>query len=66
MTELAAARLEAGERAALVKRGLWLNYATLGYNAVEAVVSIVAGLPEDFAEFLRTGGAPVAGAGVGR
>ena len=32
------------ERAALVKRGLLLNYATLGYNAVEAVVAIVAGV----------------------
>lgn len=32
------------ERAALVRRGLLLNYATLGYNAVEAVVAIVAGI----------------------
>jgi len=31
------------DRAALVRRGLWLNYATIGYNLLEAVVSIVAG-----------------------
>jgi divalent metal cation (Fe/Co/Zn/Cd) transporter len=32
------------QRALLVRRGLWLNYLTIGYNAVEAVVSLVAGL----------------------
>jgi divalent metal cation (Fe/Co/Zn/Cd) transporter len=32
------------DRAALVRRGLLLNYATLGYNALEAVVAIVAGV----------------------
>lgn len=32
------------ERVALVRRGLLLNYATIGYNVLEAVVSIVAGL----------------------
>lgn len=31
-------------RAGLVRRGLWLNYVTLGYNAIEAVVSIAAGV----------------------
>jgi Co/Zn/Cd efflux system component len=31
-------------RPALVRRGLWLNYLTLGYNTVEAIVSIAAGL----------------------
>jgi divalent metal cation (Fe/Co/Zn/Cd) transporter len=31
-------------RPALVRRGLWLNYLTLGYNAVEAVVSLAAGV----------------------
>lgn len=31
-------------RARLVRRGLWLNWATIGYNLLEAVVSIVAGL----------------------
>lgn len=34
----------AADRPALVRRGLWLNYATIGYNSLEAVVSIVAGL----------------------
>lgn len=32
------------ERRALVRRGLWLNYATIGYNALEALVAILAGL----------------------
>ena len=32
------------DRVALVRRGLWLNYASLGYNALEAVVSLAAGL----------------------
>ena len=32
------------ERGALIRRGLLLNYATIGYNTVEAVVSLVAGL----------------------
>jgi divalent metal cation (Fe/Co/Zn/Cd) transporter len=31
-------------RTALVRRGLWLNYLTIGYNTIEAVVSLVAGL----------------------
>ena len=31
-------------RHALIRRGLLLNYATIGYNTVEAVVSLVAGL----------------------
>lgn len=31
-------------RATLVRRGLWLNYITIGYNTMEAVVSIVAGV----------------------
>ena len=31
-------------RVTLVRRGLWLNYATLSYNIVEAVVSLLAGL----------------------
>ena len=34
----------AGERHALVRRGLWLNFATIAYNTLEAVVSIVAGV----------------------
>lgn len=32
------------QRPALVRRGLFLNYLTIAYNAVEAVVSIAAGL----------------------
>ena len=32
------------ERSALVRRGLLLNYLTIAYNAMEAVVSIAAGL----------------------
>lgn len=34
----------AAGRTELVRRGLWLNYVTIGYNALEAVVSLVAGL----------------------
>jgi hypothetical protein len=32
------------DRAALVRRGMLLNYATLGYNALEAVIAVVAGV----------------------
>jgi len=32
------------DREALVRRGLWLNYATIAYNSLEAVVSLVAGV----------------------
>ena len=32
------------ERATLVRRGLLLNYATIAYNVIEAVVSLVAGI----------------------
>jgi divalent metal cation (Fe/Co/Zn/Cd) transporter len=32
------------ERTSLVRRGLWLNYLTIGYNSLEAVVSVAAGL----------------------
>jgi divalent metal cation (Fe/Co/Zn/Cd) transporter len=28
---------------ALVRRGLWLNYATIGYNTLEAIMSVAAG-----------------------
>ena len=31
-------------RSALIRRGLLLNYATIGYNTVEAVVSLIAGV----------------------
>ena len=36
--------LTVGDREALVRRGLQLNYLTIGYNVLEAVVSLVAGL----------------------
>lgn len=32
------------ERAALVRRGLWLGYATVAYNSLEGVIAIGAGL----------------------
>jgi divalent metal cation (Fe/Co/Zn/Cd) transporter len=32
------------DRSALVRRGLWLNYLSLGYNAIEAIVSLAAGV----------------------
>ena len=32
------------DREQLVRRGLWLNYASIGYNVVEAIVSIAAGI----------------------
>jgi divalent metal cation (Fe/Co/Zn/Cd) transporter len=38
MTEIVVPRM------ALVRRGLWLNYLTIGYNTIEAIVSLVAGL----------------------
>jgi divalent metal cation (Fe/Co/Zn/Cd) transporter len=31
-------------RAAIVRRGLWLNAATIAYNVLQAVVSLVAGV----------------------
>src|SRR4051812_42420221 len=31
-------------RPALVRRGLWLNYMTIGYNTIEAIVSLAAGV----------------------
>ena len=33
----------AANRPALVRRGLWLNYITIAYNTIEAVVSLAAG-----------------------
>ena len=32
------------DRAALVRRGIWLSYATIGYNSLEAIGSLIAGL----------------------
>ena len=34
----------AASRPALVRRGLWLNYLTIGYNTIEAIVSVAAGV----------------------
>jgi len=34
----------AATRPGLVRRGLWLNYLTIAYNTVEAIVSLTAGL----------------------
>src|SRR4051794_20471617 len=34
----------AAARGALVRRGLWLNYASIGYNTFEALASIVVGV----------------------
>ena len=33
-----------GDRLAFVRRGLWLNYLTIGYNLVEAIISVAAGI----------------------
>jgi divalent metal cation (Fe/Co/Zn/Cd) transporter len=33
-----------GSRPALVRRGLWLNYLTIAYNTIEALVSLAAGI----------------------
>lgn len=34
----------AAERPVLVRRGLWLNYLTIGYNSVEATIALAAGI----------------------
>jgi divalent metal cation (Fe/Co/Zn/Cd) transporter len=34
----------AASRSALVRRGLWINWFTIGYNTLEAVVSVAAGV----------------------
>jgi divalent metal cation (Fe/Co/Zn/Cd) transporter len=34
----------AHSRPDLIRRGLWLNYLTIGYNAVEGIVSVAAGV----------------------
>lgn len=36
--------MNAEDRVALVRRGLLLNYATISYNVLEAVIAIVAGV----------------------
>ena len=32
------------DRSALVRRGLWINWFTIGYNTVEAAISVAAGI----------------------
>jgi divalent metal cation (Fe/Co/Zn/Cd) transporter len=35
---------DGADRSSIVRRGIWLSYATIAYNALEAVVSIAAGI----------------------
>lgn len=44
MTDVARPQLSDFDRAALVRRGIWLSYATIGYNSLEAIGSLIAGL----------------------
>jgi len=44
MTDLSRPQLSDFDRAALVRRGIWLSYATIGYNSLEAIGSLIAGL----------------------
>jgi divalent metal cation (Fe/Co/Zn/Cd) transporter len=44
MTDMARPQLSDFDRAALVRRGIWLSYATIGYNSLEAIGSLIAGL----------------------
>src|SRR6266550_3811386 len=44
MTDIAHRQLSASDRAALVRRGIWLSYATIAYNSLEAIGSLIAGL----------------------
>ena len=44
MSDVPAVTTVSGARAVLVRRGLWLNYFTIGYNVLEAIISIGAGL----------------------
>src|SRR4026208_486015 len=48
-------------RPALVRRGLWLNYLTIGYNTIEAVVALTAGLVAGSGALIGFGG----GCGLG-
>jgi divalent metal cation (Fe/Co/Zn/Cd) transporter len=43
MTGLARPQLSDSDRATLVRRGIWLSYATIGYNSFEAIGSLIAG-----------------------
>ena len=44
LTEVTLTQRGSSERAALVRRGIWLSYATIGYNTLEAIGSLVAGV----------------------
>jgi divalent metal cation (Fe/Co/Zn/Cd) transporter len=44
MTDVARPQLSDFDRAALVRRGIWLSYVTIGYNSLEAIGSLIAGL----------------------
>lgn len=44
MTEVTEASLPDRKREALVRRGIWLSYATIGYNSLEAIGSLIAGV----------------------
>lgn len=44
MTDTRVSRLSDLDRATLVRRGIWLSYATIGYNSLEAIASLFAGL----------------------
>ncbi len=39
-----AVALEKGDRASLLRRGVWLEYITISYNGIEAVIAVGAGL----------------------
>jgi divalent metal cation (Fe/Co/Zn/Cd) transporter len=44
MTDTKRPELSDTDRAALVRRGIWLSYATIAYNSLEAIGSLIAGL----------------------
>src|SRR5467141_3330086 len=44
MTDTMRPGLSDMDRAALVRRGIWLSYVTIGYNSLEAIGSLIAGL----------------------
>src|ERR1700674_689513 len=44
MTDAARPQLPDVDRTALIRRGIWLSYATIGYNSLEAIGSLIAGL----------------------
>jgi divalent metal cation (Fe/Co/Zn/Cd) transporter len=44
VTDLTDADTVGRKRQALVRRGIWLSYATIGYNSLEAIGSLIAGV----------------------